>query len=174
MLTLAFVLTFKHPWPPGTHAHTHLRVYKHPWPQVPVLTLTCAFTKTHGHRYPCSHSPACLQKPMATCTRAHTHLRVYKNPWPQVPVLFDKKTQKIVNNESSQILRMFETEFATLGKRRLDLYPVSLRDEIDELNAWIYQVRTHLSASPAPSHTHTHTHTHTATHARARTATRTR
>jgi hypothetical protein len=94
----------------------------------------------------------------------------FKHPWPQVPVLFDKKTQTIVNNESSQILRMFETEFATLGKRKLDLYPVSLRDEIDELNAWIYQVRTHLSASPAPSHTQirarTYSHMHTM-HARA-------
>lgn len=56
-----------------------------------------------------------------------------------VPVLFDKKLQKIVNNESSEILRMMETEFGALSKNKIDLYPVALQGEIDQLNAWIYQ-----------------------------------
>lgn len=58
-----------------------------------------------------------------------------------VPVLWDKKTQKIVNNESSEIIRMFNTEFNHLipkEKAELDLYPESLRKEIDEVNAWVY------------------------------------
>jgi putative glutathione S-transferase len=55
-----------------------------------------------------------------------------------VPVLFDKKTRKIVNNESSEIIRMFNSAFDGVGARKLDLYPVDLRPEIDALNTRIY------------------------------------
>ncbi|VDB91266.1 unnamed protein product [Peniophora sp. CBMAI 1063] len=58
-----------------------------------------------------------------------------------VPVLFDKKKKTIVNNESSEIIRMFNTEFNHLlpaDKAALDLYPEDLRAEIDEVNAWVY------------------------------------
>ena len=57
------------------------------------------------------------------------------------PVLFDKKTGTIVNNESSDIIRMFTSafdEWATGPLASLDLYPVALRPEIDEANSWIY------------------------------------
>ena len=60
-----------------------------------------------------------------------------------VPVLWDKKTKTIVNNESSEIIRMLGSEFnefsATDEQRALDLYPENLRKEIDELNEWIYK-----------------------------------
>ncbi|CAK8696182.1 unnamed protein product [Clavelina lepadiformis] len=59
-----------------------------------------------------------------------------------VPVLFDKKAKKIVNNESSEIIRMFNHGFdefcATEQQRQLDLYPLEKRNEIDEVNAWVY------------------------------------
>ncbi|RDB28046.1 Glutathione S-transferase omega-like 2 [Hypsizygus marmoreus] len=58
-----------------------------------------------------------------------------------VPVLWDKKTHKIVNNESSEIIRIFNTAFNDLipaDKAGLDIYPANLRNEIDELNEWIY------------------------------------
>lgn len=59
-----------------------------------------------------------------------------------VPVLWDKKTKTIVNNESSEIIRMLNSEFnefsATEAQRSLDLYPPLLRHAIDEVNAWIY------------------------------------
>ncbi|MBS0900013.1 glutathione S-transferase family protein [Pantoea dispersa] len=55
-----------------------------------------------------------------------------------VPVLWDKKTQTIVNNESADILRMFNSGFGDLADNRLDLYPEDLRPEIDALNATIY------------------------------------
>lgn len=55
-----------------------------------------------------------------------------------VPVLFDKKTRRIVNNESSEIIRMFNSAFDGVGARALDLYPVQLRAEIDALNERIY------------------------------------
>ncbi len=56
-----------------------------------------------------------------------------------VPVLFDKKTRKIVNNESSEIIRMFNSAFDGVGAKVLDLYPLELRSEIDALNARIYE-----------------------------------
>ena len=58
-----------------------------------------------------------------------------------VPVLWDKKLETIVNNESSEILRMFHSEFNSLlpsEYAELDLYPKEKRHEIDEINSWIH------------------------------------
>lgn len=55
-----------------------------------------------------------------------------------VPVLWDKKTNQIVNNESSEIIRMFNTEFNEFSDHQQDYYPEKIRDNIDELNAFIY------------------------------------
>ncbi|MGE0787289.1 MAG: glutathione S-transferase family protein [Sandaracinaceae bacterium] len=52
-----------------------------------------------------------------------------------VPVLWDKVAGTIVNNESAEIIRMFDEE---LGRTGPDLRPVPLRDEIDEVNARVY------------------------------------
>eukprot|EP00897_Mesotaenium_endlicherianum_P002757 jgi/Mesen1/2509/ME000016S01867 len=56
-----------------------------------------------------------------------------------VPVLWDLEKGTIVNNESAEIMRMFNSEFNELAKYPdLDLYPEALRPQIDELNEWIY------------------------------------
>jgi len=55
-----------------------------------------------------------------------------------VPVLWDKQTGKIVNNESSEILRMLGSAFDGLGAKPGDYYPELLRAEIDVLNQRIY------------------------------------
>lgn len=55
-----------------------------------------------------------------------------------VPVLWDKKTQCIVNNESSEIIRMFNSAFNHLTGNQQDYYPKTLHKEIDEINQWIY------------------------------------
>jgi len=58
-----------------------------------------------------------------------------------VPVLFDKKTQMIVNNESSEIIRIFNTAFNELipvEKQAVDIYPEDLRKDIDGSHEWIY------------------------------------
>lgn len=55
-----------------------------------------------------------------------------------VPVLWDKRLGTIVNNESADILRMFNTGFGALARNAIDLYPEPLRAEIDALNAAIY------------------------------------
>jgi glutathionyl-hydroquinone reductase len=55
-----------------------------------------------------------------------------------VPVLWDKATGTIVNNESSEIIRMLNSAFDRIGAKPGDFYPEHLRPEIDALNARIY------------------------------------
>ncbi len=56
-----------------------------------------------------------------------------------VPVLWDKRQAPIVNNESAEIIRMFNSAFDALsGTADLDLYPEALRVEIDALNERVY------------------------------------
>ena len=56
-----------------------------------------------------------------------------------VPLLWDRETDRGVNNESSEIIRMLNSEFnAFAGDPELDFYPESLRPEIDRLNDLIY------------------------------------
>ena len=55
-----------------------------------------------------------------------------------VPVLWDKKTNTIVNNESSQIIRMFNSSFNELTGNHDDYYPEDKRAQIDQLNEKIY------------------------------------
>jgi putative glutathione S-transferase len=57
-----------------------------------------------------------------------------------VPVLWDSRRGRIVNNESSEIIRMLNTEFGPLATRELaDLYPAALRKEIDAVNERVYR-----------------------------------
>jgi len=58
-----------------------------------------------------------------------------------VPILWDKVNNTIVNNESSEIIRIFNTAFNDLlpaDKAALDLYPAENRAEIDAINEWVY------------------------------------
>ena len=55
-----------------------------------------------------------------------------------VPVLWDKHEQRIINNESSELIRIFNDAFDDLTGSKLDLYPEPLRAEIDGLNERIY------------------------------------
>ena len=55
-----------------------------------------------------------------------------------VPVLWDKKTSTIVSNESSEIIRMFNSAFDRVGAKPRDFYPEAPRPEIDGLNDRIY------------------------------------
>lgn len=77
-----------------------------------------------------------------------THLRdIYFKVDPEykgrftVPTLYDKKTGTIVNNESSEIIRMMYTEFDDLlpeTYKKVDLFPEDLRKDIEEMNDWVY------------------------------------
>ncbi len=55
-----------------------------------------------------------------------------------VPVLWDKQTETIVSNESSEIIRMLNSAFDEWGDASLDFYPEELRGEIDAINALVY------------------------------------
>ena len=55
-----------------------------------------------------------------------------------VPVLWDKKLGTIVNNESSEIIRMLNSEFDELTNNKIDYYPETLRAEIDNINTAVY------------------------------------
>jgi len=55
-----------------------------------------------------------------------------------VPILWDKKTQTIVSNESSEIIRMLNSAFNGLTGNEDDYYPKHLQAEIDDVNAFVY------------------------------------
>lgn len=56
-----------------------------------------------------------------------------------VPVLWDRRRGTIVSNESSEIIRMFNSAFDALTDNREDYFPAPLRGEIEALNARIYE-----------------------------------
>jgi putative glutathione S-transferase len=56
-----------------------------------------------------------------------------------VPVLWDTVTKRIVSNSDDDIMRMLNAAFNRYTKSEIDLYPEDLRDEIDKLNAFIYE-----------------------------------
>jgi len=86
--------------------------------------------------------------PGATPDRVHgfqTLRQLYEHAAPgfaglvTVPVLYDTRRQVIVNNESSEIIRMLNGAFDAWGRRELDLYPEPLRAELDAVNALVYE-----------------------------------
>jgi len=56
-----------------------------------------------------------------------------------VPILWDNKLETIVNNESSEIIRMFNSAFNDLTGNTADYYPEDLRADIDEINTFVYE-----------------------------------
>lgn len=56
-----------------------------------------------------------------------------------VPVLWDKKQKTIVNNESSEIVRILNSAFNDFTDSKDDYYPEELREEIDSVNSYVYE-----------------------------------
>ena len=56
-----------------------------------------------------------------------------------VPVLWDKENNTIVSNESSEIIRMFNNAFNGIGANSKNFYPHELQQEIDKINARVYE-----------------------------------
>jgi len=75
---------------------------------------------------------------------ANTMHEIYTRADPQytgrvtVPVLWDKARNTIVSNESSEIIRMLNGAFAAFAPETPDYYPEAMRDEIDRINAVVY------------------------------------
>ncbi|MGD8231229.1 glutathione S-transferase family protein [Vibrio sp. TRT 1302] len=82
-----------------------------------------------------------LPEPLFGHTRLHqiyTQAKADYTGRVTVPVLWDKKNNTIVSNESSEIIRMFNSEFNHITGNMDDYYPEQERALIDEWNAYIY------------------------------------
>ncbi len=86
-------------------------------------------------------SPGCIADPIHQAKFLH---EIYTKADPTytgrvtVPVLWDREHGTIVSNESSEIIRMLNSEFDAFGDASLDLYPEELRGEIDVVNEFVY------------------------------------
>ncbi len=86
-------------------------------------------------------SPGSISDPLFGARHMH---EIYAQARPKysgrasVPVLWDRESATIVNNESSEIIRMMNCEFAALAPETPDYYPESIRGEIDMVNKRVY------------------------------------
>src|SRR5690606_32744637 len=85
--------------------------------------------------------PGCIPDTVNGTTFLHQIYTLAKRDYTgrvPVPVLWDKQKKTIVSNESSEIIRMLNSEFDAFGDASLDFYPAHLRADIDALNAVVY------------------------------------
>ena len=93
------------------------------------------------HGWTFEDGPGVIADPIIDADYMHeiyTHVEPTYSGRVTVPVLYDKKTDTIVNNESSDIIRMMNTAFDEIGATPGDYYPADLRDEIDDINDYVY------------------------------------
>jgi putative glutathione S-transferase len=94
-----------------------------------------------GHGWTFADGPGVIGDPVHQASFLH---QIYTAADPRhtgrvtVPVLWDKKTRTIVNNESSEIIRMLNSAFDLIGARPGDYYPSAQREAIDAVNARVY------------------------------------
>ncbi len=88
-----------------------------------------------------TNGEGCIPDPVNRADFAH---QIYTKADPRysgrvsVPILWDKALKTIVNNESSEIIRMFNSAFDAITGNNLDYYPEALRGDIDTVNDRIY------------------------------------
>jgi len=122
---------------PWAHRTLILRAVKKLAPMIS-LSVTHWFMGEEGWSF--DDGPGVIPDPLG----ARRHYEIYLRSDPSytgrasVPVLWDKARHVIVSNESSEIIRMFNSAFDGIGAAPGDFYPVELRDEIERLNARIY------------------------------------
>ncbi|WP_119560557.1 glutathione S-transferase family protein [Vibrio cholerae] len=98
------------------------------------VTIVCPDMLSHGWQFG-------IPEPLYGDTQLHqlyTHAKADYTGRVTVPVLWDKKLHTIVSNESSEIIRMFNSAFNELTGNQTDYYPQALRTVIDEWNEFIY------------------------------------
>ncbi|WPH04737.1 Hypothetical protein R9X50_00763200 [Acrodontium crateriforme] len=148
---------------PAEKGRYHLYVsYACPWAHRVLITRKLKglediipFTSVHWHMGPQGWRFATAEEkePGESTTpdplhKGYTHIRqVYFENNPDyegrftVPTLYDKKQKCIVNNESSEIIRMLYTAFDSILPEKfakVDLLPKDLEKEIDDTNEWVY------------------------------------
>ncbi len=106
-----------------------------------VISMTVAIPNDRRHGWQFGEFPGGC----APDSEGFTHLhRVYAVARPDysgnvsVPVLWDRQTRTIVNNESSEIIRMLNSAFDAFTDRHEDYYPEALRPAIDAVNQRVY------------------------------------
>jgi putative glutathione S-transferase len=103
------------------------------------LSIVDPYMAEHGWAF--SDGSDCI--PDTVCGATHLH-EIYTRAKPDysgrvtVPVLWDKSEKTIVNNESAEIIRMFNSAFDGVTGNTLDFYPKDLRADIDAINAEVY------------------------------------
>ncbi|WP_445504445.1 glutathione S-transferase family protein [Microvirga sp. G4-2] len=106
-----------------------------------MISLSVAHWRMLEHGWTFKEGPGVIPDPLH---RAQYLYQVYTAAEPTytgrvtVPVLWDKEKSTIVSNESAEIIRMLNSAFDGIGARPGDYFPEPLRDEIDALNARIY------------------------------------
>ncbi len=103
------------------------------------LSVVHPFMGTEGWSFQQEAGPA--QDPVLGLTHLHqlyTQANATFTGRVTVPVLWDTREGTIVSNESSEIIRMFNSAFDGLGALAGDYYPEALREEIDEVNERVY------------------------------------
>ncbi|MGB7285849.1 MAG: glutathione S-transferase family protein [Salaquimonas sp.] len=97
------------------------------------------FMGTHGWEF--SNRDGAIPDPIHNADKMHQIYTAAKSDFSgrvTVPVLWDKKKNTIVSNESSEIIRMFNSAFDDVGAAKGDYYPKDKREEINTLNERIY------------------------------------
>ena len=105
------------------------------------VAISASSVKDEGWTY--NKEPGCVADAVNNITYLH---EVYTKAEPQytgrvtVPTLWDRERETIVSNESSEIIRMFNSAFNEIGATSQNYYPDDLRNEIDDINDVIYNL----------------------------------
>jgi putative glutathione S-transferase len=95
------------------------------------------------HGWAFSDIEPCIPDRVNNCNYLHEIYTLAKNDYTgrvSVPVLWDKQKKTIVNNESVDIIRMFNSEFNAFGDKNVDFYPEAMRKEIDAMDEKVFIV----------------------------------
>lgn len=107
-----------------------------------VISLSVVAPEIDQNSWEFSNEPGCIPDPVNhTRYLWEVYLKADQNYIGRVtvPVLWDKQTNTIVNNESREIIRMFDTQFDAFARKDLNFYPEALQKVVDETIDAIYQ-----------------------------------
>lgn len=107
-----------------------------------VISISIAIPTVTEQGYSFGEYPGSIPDPLYNIRYIHemyTHADPHYTGRATVPVLWDKVQGTMVNNESSDIIRMLNSAFNAFGDASVDFYPEALRSEIDALNERIYE-----------------------------------
>ncbi|ELU13992.1 hypothetical protein CAPTEDRAFT_177545 [Capitella teleta] len=130
---------------PWAHRATFIRAMKGLENAISLSVVDWLLIKGQGWKFT-DLKPRCTLDPVNNCAYLKEIYHIASAEYHgniTVPLLWDKKQNTIVSNESSEILRMLNSEFNeycdTSEHAQINLYPDDLQKDIDELNVWIYR-----------------------------------